>query len=245
MSLAITGSQRNNNGASTDDTTNDNPVINFGKTGKKTTITVNNYLSVMKLVPPPAQPEELYDQFVQGFEKLGGSSGDPWSKVGSHGATTSGDDCQMAEPDDPDVVAGFPYIVNLLMQSKDQMESSEGNHCTATIISPYWVATSESCCEGAHIAVLEFDDWRDGIGGSKVTRSSSKVIPPKKGVKGRKRRSLELYRQRNKRDTGTYDDATCIADGFCKKNGICLIRSGKFSDLSTYAFIKRDVLNLK
>ena len=175
--LSITGSQRNTNGASTDDSSNDDSStdnsatisITFVQTGQKTTLTVDNYVSVLNLVPAPVEPEHLYAQSVDGFDALGGESSDPWSKVGSHGATSADDDCQVDGPDDRDVVAGFPYVVNLLMQTRAQLQSSEGKHCTATIISPYWVATSESCCKDAHMAVLDFDDWRTGDDGNGST----------------------------------------------------------------------------
>jgi len=69
--LAISGSQRNSNGAS------DNAAISikFVKTGVETTLTVDNYISVLNLVPVPAKPLELYEQSVLGFETLGSGQG--------------------------------------------------------------------------------------------------------------------------------------------------------------------------
>ena len=219
--LAISGSQRNSDGASSD---NALISISFVVTGAQTTLTVENYVSVLNLVPVPAKPLTLYDQTVLNFEQLG--SGDPWSEVGSHGATSSDSDCHLATPTDSNVVAGFPYVVNLLLQTAEQLETSEGQQCTATLVSPYWIATSESCCENAVGGVLDFDDWRgDGDGGTGGTGSSSVNVPAQYAA-GRKRRSFQFNRRRSKRSTDDYDDASCIADGFCKQNGICLIRAG-------------------
>ena len=61
-----------------------------------------------------------------------------------------------------------------------------------------------------------------------ITGGPSYVMPDNKAA-GRKRRSIELHRRRTRRNADVYDDASCIEDGFCKKNGICLIRAGKFS----------------
>ena len=152
------------------------------------------------------------------------ATGDPWSEVGSHGATSSDSDCHVAAPTDSNVVAGFPYVVNLLMQTAEQIQTSEGKHCTATIISPYWIATSESCCENAVGGILDFDDWRTGDDGNGSTSGPSYSVPSVPA--GRKRRSVSFNRRRSKRDTDDYDDANCIEEGFCKKNGICLIRAG-------------------
>ena len=49
------------------------------------------------MVPTPRKPVELYEQSVQGFEKLGKT--DPWSTVGSHGAASSDSDCHVARDD--------------------------------------------------------------------------------------------------------------------------------------------------
>ena len=51
-------------------------------------------MAQVNLVPTPKKPIELYEQSVQGFEKLGQS--DPWSSVGSHGAASSDSDCHVA-----------------------------------------------------------------------------------------------------------------------------------------------------
>lgn len=112
------------------------------------------------------------------------------------------------------------------MQKQEHVNTAEGKQCTATIISPYWIATSESCCDGAVKGILEFDDWRTGNGGNGSTAGPSYNVPGRDA--GRKRRTVEFHRRRTKRDTDTYNDATCIETGFCKKNGICLIRSGRF-----------------
>ena len=112
------------------------------------------------------------------------------------------------------------------MQKQEHVNTAEGKQCTATIISPYWIATSESCCDGAVKGILEFDDWRTGTDGNKSMAPPSYSVPSFSG--GRKRRTVEFHRRRTKRDTDTYNDATCIETGFCKKNGICLIRSGRF-----------------
>ena len=82
-------SSRNSNGASTS-----KKKFSFSKTKKETTNAVDNYVAQVKLVPPPKKPEELYQQSVQGFEKLGES--EPWSSVGSHGAASSDSDCHVA-----------------------------------------------------------------------------------------------------------------------------------------------------
>ena len=60
-----------------------------------------------------------------------------------------------------------------------------------------------------------------------ITGGPSYVMPDNK-VTGRKRRSIDLHRRRTRRNADVDDDASCIEDGFCKKNGICLIRAGKF-----------------
>ena len=131
-----------------------------------------------------------------------------------------------AEPDAKDSVPGFPYVVNLLMQTEDQVNSAEGQQCTATIVSPYWIATSESCCDGAVKGILEFDDFRTGSSGNKSFGRSTVNVPCRMNCGRRRRRSIEFHHHRTKRDTEPYNDATCISTGFCKKNGICLIRSG-------------------
>ena len=82
-----------------------------------------------------------------------------------------------------------------------QVNTAEGKQCTATIISPYWIATSESCCDGAVKGILEFDDWRTGSGGSGGTAGPSYNVPATRGL-GRRRRTVEFNRQRSKRDTG-------------------------------------------
>ena len=61
---------------------------------KGTTSSVDDYVSQVNLVPTPKKPIELYEQSVQGFEKLGKT--DPWSTVGSHGAASSDSDCHVA-----------------------------------------------------------------------------------------------------------------------------------------------------
>ena len=108
--LAISGSQRNSDGTTSDSTA---ISISFVVTGAQTTLTVDNYVSVLSLVAVPNKPTELYEQSVSGFDALG--SGDPWTEVGSHGATSTDSDCHVAKPTDPDVVEGFPYVANLLM----------------------------------------------------------------------------------------------------------------------------------
>ena len=59
--------------------------IKFKKTGKKTTVSVDNMVSVLNLQKVPAKPTTQYAQSVVGFEKLG--SGDPWNSVDSLGAS--------------------------------------------------------------------------------------------------------------------------------------------------------------
>ena len=219
--LAISGSQRNSDGTTSDSTA---ISISFVVTGAQTTLTVDNYISVLSLVAVPKKPTELYEQSVTDFETLG--SGDPWTEVGSHGATSSDSDCHVAKPTDSDVVEGFPYVASILMQTAEQVQTSEGKQCTATIVSPYWIATSESCCENAVGGVLDFDDWRGtGESGSGTTGGPSYNFPASKFA-GRKRRSFLFNGGRSKRSTDNYDDATCIENGFCKRNGICLIRGG-------------------
>ena len=70
--LAISASQRNNN-------VNDKKAkikVKFIKTGAETTLTAENYISVMNLVPVPKKPEHLYKQKVGGvFEELGSGQG--------------------------------------------------------------------------------------------------------------------------------------------------------------------------
>lgn len=64
-------------------------------------------MAQVNLVPTPKKPIDLYEQSVQGFEKLGQS--DPWSSVGSHGAASSDSDCHVAR----DYM--IPYFNNILL----------------------------------------------------------------------------------------------------------------------------------
>ena len=59
--------------------------IKFKKTGKTTTVSVDNMVSVLSLEKVPAKPTTQYAQSVVGFEKLG--SGDPWNSIDSLGAS--------------------------------------------------------------------------------------------------------------------------------------------------------------
>ena len=229
-SLLVTGSQRSSDNGNGNDNSNAATVsISFAWTGPQTTITVENMVSVLHLDPVPAKPLEIYEQHVTGFDNLG--SGDPWNSVSSLGATLATSDCYAQEPNatqyGEDVVPGFPYVVNLLMQSESQMQSSEGKHCTGTIINPFWVATSMSCCDGAMWGVLEFDDWRTGNQGTGTTTQSSTNVGNGYKAAGRRRRSIGPFgrKRRSTDDADTYNEATCIEDGICKKDGICLLRS--------------------
>ena len=47
------------------------------------------------------------------------------------------------------------------MVKRTQKSYAKGSKCSGTIVSEHWVATSESCCEGAVQAIMDFDDDRD------------------------------------------------------------------------------------
>ena len=128
------------------------------------------------------------------------------------------------------------------MQTKEQRYTSEGKRCTGVIISDHWVATSEECCENVAGAILDFNDDRDGDGGSGSTASSSVNVPcngPCAAGRRKRRAALFGYRKsRNKRsiDDDSFDYDNCEEDeahtgddchrcGFCIKSGICLMRA--------------------
>lgn len=77
------------------------------------------------------------------------------------------------------------------MQTPEQIWSNEGKKCSGTIVSPYWVATSESCCDGAKLATFTLSDWRDTATGSETTAQSSVSMSDVYGnpPMGRKRRT--------------------------------------------------------
>ena len=68
-------------------------------------------------------------------------------------------DCYIKELNDIEIsqikkhVQGLPFLVDLLMQTEVQKNSLEGQQCTGTIISPFWVATSEACCEDSRMSL--------------------------------------------------------------------------------------------
>ena len=200
-------------------------MIIWEKTDADTTSEVDGMTSANHLVPPAEPPNQLYAQHVAGFEHLG--EGDPFSRMGEYGASEDNFDCTLAQANDQQAFEGFPYVVRLLMQTKDQVGTSQGSQCSGTIISEHWVATSESCCDGAEQAILDFSDDRTGSTGNKSRASSTVAMPclPQNGCfAGRKRRDAHFIR-RNRRDGDDYDDESCHTTGFCKKNGICLIHS--------------------
>ena len=204
-------------------------MIVWEKTDADTTSEVDDMTSANNLVPAAVPPNELYAQHVVGFEHLG--EGDPFSRMGEYGASEDNFDCTLAQANDQEAFEGFPYVVRLLMQTEDQVETAQGKQCSGTIISEHWVATSESCCDGAEQAILDFSDDRTGDGGSGSTSSSTVSMPclPHYGCfAGRKRRDAHILRRKRRDgddDDDTYDDTNCHTTGFCKKNGICLIHS--------------------
>ena len=50
-------------------------------------------------------------------------------------------------------VQGLPFLVDLMMQTEAQKNSSEGQQCSGTILSPFWIATSETCCEDSRMSL--------------------------------------------------------------------------------------------
>ena len=148
-------------------------------------------------------------------------------------------------PNATEVYEGFPFLVDLLMQTEEQLETAEGTQCTGVIISDHWVATSESCCENVKGAILDFTDDRTGSGGNSATGSSTVSVPcaGPQCAAGRKRRGANLFdftKSRNKRSTDDDDlfdyERDCVEDdahtgdnchrcGFCIKSGICLMRA--------------------
>ena len=200
-------------------------MIIWEKTDADTTAEVDGMTSANNLVPAAVPPNELYARHVTGFEHLG--EGDPYSRMGEYGASNDNFDCTLAQANDEDAFEGFPYVVRLLMQTEDQIETAEGNQCSGTIISEHWVATSESCCDGAEQAILDFSDDRTGSGGNGGTSSSTVSMPciPPACFAGRKRRDAHILRRKRRDGDNDYDDESCHTNGFCKKNGICLIHS--------------------
>ena len=148
------------------------------------------------------------------------------------------DDCSGGADERSEKYEGFPFLVDLLMQTQEQLGTAKGTSCSGTIISDHWVATSEECCENVAGAILDFTDDRTGDQGTGSTTSSTVAMPcvikPGGGCRagtGRKRRDDSYFFEFNKNNRtrrstdDDHRDKNCHEHDFCIKNGICLMRA--------------------
>lgn len=111
------------------------------------------------------------------------------------------------------------------MQTAEQIWTNEGKKCSGTIVSPYWIATSESCCENSKLATITLSDWRVETTGSQSTGSTSTHMCGNCGpYAGRKRRSTDTTTE----TTNPMYGENCIDTNACINHGICLIRTSKY-----------------
>ena len=160
--------------------------------------------------------------------------------LSSYGATIGSDDCDGLAPNATEKYEGFPFLVDLLMQTKEQLHTAEGEDCTGVILSDHWIATSEGCCENIAGGVIDFSDDKTNSQGNKAMGQSGSVSFPCTGgncFAGRKRRGATVFdfKKSSRSRRSTYEElcgdddshtgSNCHECGFCIKNGICLLRS--------------------